>query len=95
MSMKNPQFAVESEWRLAAKWEPNNAALSERRYRATSFGIVPHLAAKPTEGLLPISGVTLGPCNRPEVQRRTIKEFLSQHRFSEIRVSSSDLPIRT
>jgi hypothetical protein len=98
--MKHPQFEVEREWRLATRWGLEHRALNGRKHRASPVGIVPYLAVKPkvdglTQGRLPIGSVTIGPCSQPQVQSRTVKDFLFQHDFTNVDVVTSDLPLRT
>jgi hypothetical protein len=100
MPLKHPQFEVEKEWRLATRWGLEHRILTGRKHRASSAGIVPYLVMKPdeaglTNGKLPITSVTLGPCNQPEIQRRTTWDFLFQHDYQGVEVAATDLPIRT
>jgi len=100
MPMKNPQFEVEKEWRLATRWGLEHRVLTGRKHRTSSTGIVPYLVMKPkadglSQGRLPVRSVTIGPCSQPEIQRRTVKDFLFQHDLMSVEVVTSDLPIRT
>jgi hypothetical protein len=95
LSLKHPQFEVEREWRLAALWGLEHRVLTGRKHRSATTGIVPYLTIRPKEhNVLPIRGITIGPCERPEIHKRTVRDFLFQHGYAGVDVSSSDLPIR-
>jgi len=99
ISMKHPQFEVEKEWRLAMRWGLEHRVLTGRAFRASPTGIVPYLRMRPKadeliDATLAISSVTIGPCNHPEIQRRTLREFLFQHGHADAEVNISNLPLR-
>jgi hypothetical protein len=93
-SLKHPQFAVEKEWRLSTRWGLEHRILAGRSFRTSPAGIVPYLVMKPEDGELPIHSVTIGPCNHPEIQRRTIVEYLYQMNRANADVHLSNLPVR-
>jgi hypothetical protein len=49
---------------------------------------------KPTDGELEVRSVTIGPCNHPEIQRRTMREYLYQRTGMSMAVHLSELPVR-
>lgn len=92
--LKHPQFAVEKEWRLAIRWGLEHRTFQARHFRSSPGGIVPYLKIRPTDGALDMCSVTIGPCRYPEIQRRTMHEFLYQHHQAQAEVHMSNLPIR-
>ena len=100
ISMKDPQFAVEKEWRLATRWGLEHRILTGRSFRSSPSGIVPYLKMRKkleepiAATTLPIRSVTIGPCNQPEIQQRTIRELLYQRERADAEIHISSLPIR-
>jgi hypothetical protein len=100
ISMKHPQFEVEKEWRLATRWGLEHRILTGRSFRASPTGIVPYLMMRPKAdelidaARLAIRSVTIGPCNQPEIQRRTLRDLLFQRGRLDAEVHISSLPLR-
>ncbi len=98
LAMKHPQFAVEKEWRLVTRWGLEHRILSGRFFRSSPAGIVPYLAVRPTGDhsvfSLPIRSITIGPCDQPEIQKRTLHDLLYQQVQAMVDVHISGLPIR-
>ena len=97
MKMKHPQFEVEGEWRLVVRCGLEHQSLKNLNHRSTLAGIVPYLTMKPCELGLPIVGVTVGPCHRPEQQEKAIFDFLKVqgNGYEFAKISISELPIRS
>jgi hypothetical protein len=93
-TLKHPQFAVEKEWRLSTRWGLEHRVITGRKYRQSVAGIDPYLEMTPEGGELNLWSVTIGPCSYPEIQKRTMLEFLYQHHKANTEVHLSNLPIR-
>ncbi|WP_197087310.1 DUF2971 domain-containing protein [Bradyrhizobium sp. LTSP857] len=93
-ALKHPQFAVEKEWRLSIRWGLETRPMTGRHFRTSPAGIVPYIIMKPEEGRIPIRSVTIGPCNHPDIQRRTIVDYLHQMDRTTTQVHLSNLPVR-
>jgi len=90
---KHESFWEEREWRLTVALPSDDKRVFHTSGR---FGITPrvHLQLRGPDGLLPIKRIVVGPCPHKTEALESIKGLLIQHGYSDVALSSSQIPYR-
>lgn len=93
LSMKLGAFREEKEWRLVLLgWEYPTPKCSFRALR--SGLIVPYVAIKGDDQLLPIKKIFVGPTQYPEIAIRSIDQLLRKKNYANIEIEFCHTPLR-
>jgi hypothetical protein len=102
VSMKDPGFREEAEWRLVYMSAPEFGRGFGRAssVRVAASGLTPYLDVKllnrdgSREGLLPIREIVVGPTVIPELAAEGVRFLLDLHGHNEVHIVNSKIPLR-
>jgi hypothetical protein len=91
---KNPHFSVENEWRLVKRLDSRYS--SDVQFRTASTARIPYLCLPLTlsDGLSPISSVTIGPTQDFTSEESSLVRLLKKHGLAGTSIHVSDIPLR-
>jgi hypothetical protein len=84
VAIKNGGFREENEWRLVVTDHKESPTGSYMKYRSGSFGITPYIELEPTNELLPIREVVLGPRLHDPHARTSARGILSHYGYQTL-----------
>jgi len=94
-STKHHTFAEENEYRFI--YQPGITDLElQTKYRDGQFGLTPYVEIGFLEkGKLPISSITIGPCEDIDAEHRVLDQLLFNHGYENVEILFSEIPLRT
>lgn len=93
-TIKHPGFKEENEYRQF--YQPGATSLKlEKKFRNGRFGLTPYVEVPFKEvGRLPLTSVTIGPCQDPELEMNIVKTLLEKYSYTNVEILVSKIPLR-
>ncbi len=92
---KHNAFSEEYEYRQV--YQPGiTTLLLNTEFRKGQFGLTPYVKIEFLQrGRLPLSTITVGPCQDPKGECNILESFLSKNGYGHVQVLASEIPLRT
>lgn len=94
IQFKHPKFQAEQEWRVVCQFGAEHGPGQKLEFRSSGAGVTPYINIQPKDGLLPISGVMLGPKIANRIQLKSHNELLLRYDYFDAEVTMSGVPLR-
>jgi len=94
-SIKHHTFSEENEYRFIHQSGSTNLE-RQVKYRNGQYGLTPYVEIDFLEnGKLPITSITIGPCEDTESERRILEHLLFNKGYNNVDIFHSEIPLRT
>jgi len=99
--MKNSKFDEEHEWRITyseERTEDPGSRVFPIEFRTSGGMLIPYVKLPFLNvndiDILKIASVTCGPSPHPDLTRQAVREFLIQHKYADVNIMTSQIPLR-
>ncbi|RYD83039.1 MAG: DUF2971 domain-containing protein [Verrucomicrobiaceae bacterium] len=96
LAFKHPAFELENEWRFCALKPAGH--IQGIKFRTGAYGLTPYLVCPltnpPTNTLMPIEEIGVGPCSDADSAKLAVNLLLAIHNYASIPVVCSKIPVR-
>lgn len=94
-AFKHPSFAEEQEWRVMPLKAPEAVLIRNDSGWLRPYVEVPLVGVGKNVGAMPLTRITHGPSQHPDLAKRSLRLLLANTKYAEIAIAGSDVPLRT